>query len=501
MPVITLPRRRPSGLDLPVALGAALGLILLGLFCARLATSHYGKPAIEAIIGVPVLIVIARRPAVAVIALLAVVSSTFAYGVLPRVNLPGHPPINVGDLMLAAAVGGTLWRRPWQSWPPPARRYFLALALMLLLASVATIKTSLLGSSQVRDAAYGYRNFLYLGVALTIAIELSGDMWRPFLNAMVAFAGAISILAVLAVAVPSVASALQSVSPTTVYSSSALTAAGGVNVGGIARIRLQGLFFIYSMLIPTFVMTLVIKDRWRGLRAVALVLMLGAVAVSLNRNMYAGAIIGILVTAVLGGERVRYRIGLVILAAVVSIVLVAFTAITPAITAQVGKRAGTVLSPSQILSSSSAQDRAYELTFAIPSIERHPWFGVGPRQPYGAVVSPYSGRPRFFVQDLYVDIATDFGIPTALAFLLIPAVCFWFGLRQLRWAKDPLDRALLAAAIGTLVAMVLSCLVDTFVQDPSTTVAFGTAGGLVLGAGLHVRSRASEKGAADVRTT
>jgi O-antigen ligase len=489
----------PQGPVIAIATGFAvvIAVALLGVVCARLAISHYGKPAIEALIGAPVLIAIARRPAVAVVVLLAVVASTFAYGVLPRVNLPGHPPINLADLCLAAAVGGTLLRRPWHSWPVPVRRYLMVLVLMLALMGVATVKTSLLGASQSRDALLNYRNFLYLGVALTIALELRDTLWRRMLDVTIVFAGLVSVLAILAAASGSFAHELQNLSPTTVYSSTAVASSSGVNVGSTARIRVQGLFFIYSMLIPTLVMVLMVKDRWRLMRLGALVLMLAAVGLSLDRNIYGGALVGVLVTALLGGAKVRYRIGVMVAAAAVALAIVISTSIVPAFTAEIGKRASSALNPTQIAQSNSFSDRAYELSFALPSIAHHPWFGVGPRQSYGAL---YGTKPRFFVQNLYIDLATDYGIPAALAFLLVPGACFVFGLQRVRLAGDPLDRALLAAEIGTLVALSLSCLVDTFVQDPSSTVAYGSTCGLLLAAGLRITQTPISEGANDVRT-
>ena len=89
------------------------------------------------------------------------------------------------------------------------------------------------------------------------------------------------------------------------------------------------------------------------------------------------------------------------------------------------------------------------------------------------------------MQDLVVEIATDYGIPAAIAFLLIPGVCLWFGLRRMRFARDPIDRALLAGAIGTVLALLLSSFVDTFVQDPPSTVALGASCGLLLAAALR----------------
>src|SRR3984893_18084988 len=486
MPALSIPRRPDATTNVPRAIGVAVGVVVVGVICGRLALSHYGKTVVEVLVGVPILVVVTRRPVVAMVALLAVASSAFAYGALPRVNLPGHPPINIDDLLVASAVLGTIWRRPWKGWPPAVRRYSLVVLLLLVLAAVATIKTALLGHAQSRDALYEYRNWLYLGVALTIALEFAGRLWRTWINVAIGAAAAISIVSIAGAASHSVANWLLTLDPNAVFSPTAVAASGGVSLGNTARIRLDGLYFIYSMFIPTLVMVLVVKDRWRRLRMVALLLIIGAVALSLNRNMYGGALVGLLVAALLGGPKVRHRLAMTVGTTAIVIAFVVVTSITPAITSQVGKRLGTVLAPAQIQQSASYQDRAYELSLAIPSIAHHPWFGVGPRQYYGAYVQTTHGqRIRFFVQDLAVDIATDYGIPAAIAFLLIPGVCLWFGLSRMRFARDPIDRALLAGAIGTVLALLLSSFVDTFVQDPPSTVAFGASCGLLLAAALR----------------
>ena len=499
------------GLGLPAALerhrrlleGAAIVVAVLGVgaLSGRLAMSHYGKAVVEVGIGVPVLIAVARRPMLAVVALLTVVASIFAYNNLPRANLPGHPPINLADMMLIASVGGTLWRRPWNSWPAPVRRYAIALLVLLALASVATVRTALIGYTQSRDALYEYRNWMYLAVALTVALELSGTLWRRWIDIAIGAATVVAIVSIAAAASHGLANELLKIDPTAVYSPSVVAAAGGVSLGGTSRIRLEGLYFIYSMCIPAVVMSIIVRDRWQRLRVVALLLMLAAVALSLNRNMYGGTVVGLIVTALIAGPRIRHRLAMTIAASVLVVVLVTLTSITPAISSQVGKRLATVLTPSQIVQSSSYQDRAYELSFALPSIARNPLYGVGPRQPYGAFVITGSGTSnRFFVQNLYIDIATDYGIPTALAFLLIPCVCLAYGASRVRHAANPFDRALLAAAIGTLVSLMLSCLVDTFVQDPETTVAFGAACGFLLAAALRTERDPHKDMSLDVRT-
>jgi hypothetical protein len=487
--VTTIPISDRHEIRLPRGVAAAATIVLgagVGVFCARLAVSHYGKSAIEALILGPILWAIAKRPLLAVIAMLIVVATLFNYGSLPRVNLPGHPPINVADLFLAASVAGTLWRRPWVTWPQPAARYFLAIVLLLLLASIATVKTALLGGDNAREALLAYRNFLFLGVALTIAVELRGAQWQRLLNALLILTSVIAALSVAAAASSAVSHLLTSLTPWSVSDASRTASAGGGGaLGTTARIRVEGLYLVYAMVLPTLALVLFVKDRWRILRTAALLLMIGAIGVSLNRNMYLGAVVGLLITAVLGGTKLRARLGLLLVASVTAIALVTASSVAPAVSAQVGKRASTLVSPSTVLKSGSLTDRTYELSFAIPSIGRHPWTGVGPMQFYGAYNSPLSATPRLFVQDLYVNLAVDYGLPTALAFLLIPGLCMAYGLRRLRAATEPADRALLAALIGTMVALLLSLFVGTYLQGPESTAAFGVACGLLLAASIR----------------
>jgi O-antigen ligase len=257
-------------------------------------------------------------------------------------------------------------------------------------------------------------------------------------------------------------------------------------LGATSRIRLPGLFLVYAMTIPTLVLVLLVKDRWRSLRIVALALMVGAIAVSLNRNMYFGGVAGLLVTLLAGGGRLRYRflISAVTIAAIVAVVVQ--STVAPAVTAEIGTRAKSALS-SQVLSTRSAQTRSDEFSNALTSIAHHPWTGVGWFQNYG---SYELGVPRLGVEDWYLHLATDLGIPVALAFLLIPAVLLSYGLGRARRAAAPLDRALVAAGMGALVALLLSCLVGSYLQDPNSMTAFGFACGFLLSAAL----RATPKG-------
>jgi O-Antigen ligase len=471
-------------------LALACGAVLFGAFCGRLAISHYGKPALEILIGLPLLIAIAQRPMVAWVCVLAVLATVFSADAFPRVSLPGHPPINVGDVVMAAAVVGTIWRRPWDSWPLPVRRYALALIALLVFASFSSIKIAGQGTIGAHNVMLGYKNLLYLAIAIPIAVELSGKRWRPALDAAIIVAAVVSIISIAAAASGSVRTILGHYNPTSATSAaSSFAAAGAAAVSSGSRVRLPGLFFVYAMVLPTLVLAIAVKDRWRMLRAGSVVLMLAAVGLSLNRNMYGGIVVGLLVTILLGGPRLRHRFMVLAGAVVVTGVIIVLTSVTPAVTQEIAARASTALSPTQVSQSGSAQARADEFSHAITSIGQHPLDGVGWFIGYGSLDN---GQPRYQVENLYLNTATDYGIPALLAFLCLPGVALVYGIKRVRAAPPALDRMLGAAAAGSMVALLLSLLVGTYVQEPISAAGFGIGCGILLAAGLRLDPRVGE---------
>jgi glycosyltransferase involved in cell wall biosynthesis len=486
MTTFSLSRRRTSlGGPTRVVIVAGVAAVV-GLAAGRVAISHYGLPAIELIIIGPILAAVTTRPFVGCLLLLVVMASVFSYGALPRVTLPGHPPINVADVLLVAVVGGTLWRRPWPTWPPAVRRFAGMLLILLLLALLPTIRLAVLGHSDFREAVLGFKTLLFVAIALTVALECREELWRPLINAAIAFAAIVAIMSLLAAAWGGFAHLLTNIDANAVLSAS--------DLGGTARIRLQGLFFVYAMSIPTLVIILSVRDRWRSLRIAALLLMIAAIAVSLNRNMYFGDGVGLLVTILVGGPRVRHRVLLTTLTALVTLVIVVESAVLPAVTTEIGQRAQSALS-SQVLSSNSAQARSDEFTHALTTIGHNPWYGVGWFQPYGSL---NLNTPRLGVEDWYLDIATDLGIPVALAWLLVPGSLLWYAVRRARLAAQPAERALVAAGAGSVTALLLSCLVGSYLQDPDTMLMFGLACGFLLAAALRARPREISSGSPSV---
>jgi hypothetical protein len=436
----------------PVRLvGLALGAVVFGLVCGRIAVSHYGIDLVAVLVGVPLVVVVGRRPFLAVLCVLAVLASVTTYGTLPRVPLPGHPPINLGDVVVLAAVGGTLWRRPWRFWPPPARRFALALLAVIALASISSIRISLQSAAQAREAMLGYKILLYLAVALTIGLELSGKQWWKLLNVMVAFAALVSILSIAGFASGAVRHVLVSFNGTSATTAAETLASGGSSTVGASgfRIRLPGLYFVYVMAIPTLVLALALRDRWRPWRFATVALIVAAIGLSLNRDMYIGVVVGLLITALLGGRMIRHRVVFAVAATVLTVLVFVLSSVVPAVTRQVATRAGSVLSPTQVTTSNSVQGRALEFSFGLKAIAAHPLDGIGWFQGYGYYIN---GEPQIGVENLYLDLALDYGIPAAVVWLLIPGGLIVFGVRSALRARRSVDRALVAAFVGSMGA-------------------------------------------------
>lgn len=461
-----------------------VGAVAFGLVCGRVAASHYGIDLIAILVGIPLLVVIGRRPFLAVLCVLAVLASVTTYAALPRVPLPGHPPINFGDVAVAAAVGGTLWRRPWQHWPAPARRFALALLAVIALASISSIRIALESAAQAREVMLGYKLLFYLAVALTIGLELSGKQWWSVLNVMTGFAALISILSIAGFASGAVRHFLLSLNGTSATTASQSLASGGSSTVGATgfRIRLPGLYFVYAMAIPTLVLALALRDRWRLWRFVAVAFMLAAIGISLNRDMYIGAVVGLLVTGMLGGRLLRHRVVFAVSATVLTVLVFVLSSVVPAVSRQVATRAGSVLSPAAVSSSRSVQGRALEFSYGLQSIAAHPLDGIGWFQGYGYYIG---GQPQIGVENLYLDLALDYGIPAALVWMLIPGGLLVFGVKSAFAARRSVDRALVAGLVGSLVAVLLSLLVGSYLQDQASDVGFAVLCGLLLAAGLR----------------
>ncbi len=104
MSALSFPNRpRPNLRRAGLMLAAACALVLLGLICGRIATSHYEKTALEAAIGLPVLALLGtlafRRPAWGVAGLGAALVLVPSYSAPTALHLPIHPVLVLSAVM------------------------------------------------------------------------------------------------------------------------------------------------------------------------------------------------------------------------------------------------------------------------------------------------------------------------------------------------------------------------------------------------------------------
>ena len=130
-------------------------------------------------------------------------------------------------------------------------------------------------------------------------------------------------------------------------------------------------------------------------------------------------------------------------------------------------------------------------------ISQHPWLGTGLGTfpiAYTSVQSNFLGEFVNHAHNDYLELASDLGIPAALALIS----CFmWFLARAIRTSRaaiDSLDRFLALGCAGSLVAILLHGLADFNLYIPANALLFASILGLT--ASLQPRRMGSASGAA-----
>jgi O-antigen ligase len=156
------------------------------------------------------------------------------------------------------------------------------------------------------------------------------------------------------------------------------------------------------------------------------------------------------------------------------------------------ERAASVSQVNRLERSGSITDRVSESRHAMASIRRHPLLGIGPAGDYGAVLRDRETgktRPRRFVHNQYMALAVSYGIPALVLFVAVTLAALAAGLRAVRRIDDELSQLMAAAALGTVVAVLLSAFLHVTFLLPETCLAFF----FVLGVLLGTTARASEE--------
>jgi hypothetical protein len=422
-----------------------------------------------------------RLPLAGLALVLLLVTTVFGYQHVPGAEV-GGVSLRLPEFILAAALAGAV-RQSRRPWPRPLRLYSV-LALAFLTVAFVALVNGLLAETTSHDVALGqYRVFIYMGAAVLVALLIRDGKLVQVLDVALAVAALASIASLLAEIHP-VGDRLNDLAG----NSEALLRGGRVGPeGSLARVRLPGLALVYVVFLPGLALAVAGPRAWRRARVAALVLMLAALLVSLNRHMWVGLAIAILLATLLTRSSFRQpllRMGVAFL--LVCGVGVALLATLGGVRG-IPERALTVVEPGKVEDSDSAKDRVRESKAAVTSIGHHPLLGIGPAGDYGAAAHYFpreSTKPRRYVHNQYLALAVFYGIPALLLFLALPLAVGAAGLRAVRRTQDELLHVVLAAALGTLGAVLLSSLVHIEFLLPETSLSFFFLLGVVLGAGI-----------------
>ena len=256
-----------------------------------------------------------------------------------------------------------------------------------------------------------------------------------------------------------------------------------LGLGGIPRIRLPGIAIGY----PLFWYAALQIPGSRGFArlgwAIGIVGIIVNLALSLNRNMWAGLLVGLVGLVFLGGVRVRrpLAVGSAALVGAIAIIAIAGVQLDRGPLAGFAERGETLFSPGRTTQESSLQDRGKETEQAWRTFQEHPVIGIGPGVPFGVYFDElqangsYKRGHQLFLHNQYLYLLLICGIPGLLALLGFLTSAVGSARRRL-WDGD-----VIAWAVG--VGMIaLSAFVMISFADASSALALGLLCGALVAA-------------------
>jgi O-antigen ligase len=359
----------------------------------------------------------------------------------------------------------------YRTWGGPAG---WLLAAFLALVGLATLLAISAGKVSLSDGVQWGRAFFMLSM-FWVVLRLFGD--RESLHRLM----------VMAAVAAGVSGGVALLIATGTDLSAVLGDAGmfyvnqGLGIGSLARIRLPGLALGY----PLFWYAALHITRSQGLARIGWMLIVAGIvvnlAVSLNRNMWAGLLVGLVGLVVIGGVQVRRPLAVATVAMASAIALIAIVGI------QVDRgplqpfveRGSTLLSPAKTTQENSLQDRSKETRQAWRTFTDSPVLGIGAGTQFGVYFDEQQTSGAFkrtrqlFVHNQYLYLLLIAGIPGALAFVGWMALAAGSGRR---WLSDP-DVATWTIGIGMIA---LSAVVMISFADAASALALGLLTGAVV---------------------
>jgi O-antigen ligase len=418
------------------------------------------------------------RPLIGVVIALVGVDSVVANLDLPAFAIGAR--LTIAHLILVATLAGAIaFRR--QPLTRTGRSFAVVAGVLVGLLVVLSGRNIIEGHpASVGAATHFATTYLYLGIALVLAFELTQERLTPFIDALLVLAGVVAAISVVMAIFSPVASLVASLSP----SSNVVTDEGA---GPISRVRLPGLALIYALFVPALVLAALGPRAGRNRRALIALLLLLAIVVSFNRNMWVGALLALVVTAVVSPNWVRRRLLIRGAPAVGGLSLVAIACVAVIGMGDLSARAASLLDIGQVTASSSVRDRAYENSFATVTLREHPWAGIGPGTSYGAVLRTPTGgfAARPFVHNQYLELGVFFGVPAVVLLLLAVGSPLSASVWTARKSRSPVPAALASATAASMFAILVSSVVAIYINRPETLAPLAVLMGLGLALEHH----------------
>jgi O-antigen ligase len=463
-------RRRPRspGKAPLIFIGAA---ILAELLIAGSVVSDRLSPIMMLTLAAVGFAAIVRWPLVGM-GLLFLLTATFLPSDYLQIQVGGFA-IGYHEIALAGVLAAALVfprHRTWGGLPGALLGGFMAILVLTSLLAITA------GRLHFADAiAWGRMFALLLVFYAVVRLFPSRESLHGLMKTAVGAAGLSGFVALVIAAGVNLDSVLGEAA--TFYVNTDL------GLGGIPRIRLPGIALAY----PLFWYAALQIGASRGFGRLGWTLaLLGIVvnlALSLNRNMWAGLLVGLLALVVLGGVRVRRPVllGTAALVGAIAIIAIAGVQFDRGPLSGFAERGETLFSPGKTTQENSLQDRGKETEQAWRTVKEHPVMGIGPGAEFGVYFDElqsggaYKRTKQLFLHNQYLYLLLICGVPGLLAFVgfLVSSMA-----RARGWLDDT-EVTTWAVGVGMIA---LSATVMISFADASSALAIGLLCGAIVAA-------------------
>jgi O-antigen ligase len=248
-------------------------------------------------------------------------------------------------------------------------------------------------------------------------------------------------------------------------------------------VRFPGLAFGYLLFWYTVARALDGSASARWWWRLATVAIVASLAVSFNRSMWIGLVLGFPLMFIGVHADLRRRVAVVlacIAVGIVALVLVGPDTSERSPLSPLAERATTVLTPARISSDRSLLSRGPETERAWEALEGNYITGIGAGVPWGAFFteSDPSGRitrtVQLYLHNQYLYLLIVGGVPALLAFLAFLGALLWSA-----WSARAYATELRSCGVGFVMLMVSSVVMISF-STRNWTAAIAVVGGAAM---------------------